>query len=210
VFVEGRENWPNATSGQAWDFGRREFPPEKENIFPLRMGAIFSSLTREDIREIKSKLSFTEKEVKRYYRRFRDLDRDESGSIPLERLLCIPELAINPLSTRVLKHIRDCFGEQLDFKRFLELMEIYSRYAPGKEKVGYAFRILDLRGDGQINIVDLKNLGRIVYGGLYSEEKLQEIAARTMEKYDREKRGYLDMSDIEGSISDLKEYLTVL
>lgn len=167
------------------------------------MGTIFSGLTREDIREVKRRSKFAEKEVRRYYRRFRDLDKEEMGLVYLETLLCIPELSINPLGPRVVRVIREREGEELDFKKFLRVLEIYTKHSTPEDKMRYAFRVLDMGEEGRLGLVELEELGRLIYADSSTEQEIQQLALDTLKTYDRGRKGHIDYEDFKAAAADI-------
>lgn len=136
------------------------------------MGGIFSGLTKEDISGIREHgCRFTDQEIKKIYIRFKELDKEEMGYIEIERLLCIPEISINPLGERVIRKICGD-ANTLDFKRFLEILTIFSTRSTNKEKSKFFADILS--SDGPITRKDLEEIANDIYGGIYKKEQIEE------------------------------------
>ncbi|KAJ2239736.1 Calcineurin subunit B, partial [Coemansia sp. RSA 455] len=66
--------------------------------------------------ELVESTNFTAEEIHRLYKRFSKLDKDKSGTIDKDEFLSIPQLANNPLSTRLIDIFDTDGGGDVDFK----------------------------------------------------------------------------------------------
>lgn len=67
------------------------------------------------------------KEIKALYKRFRRLDRSGRGTLSNDDLLMIPEIAMNPLSSRLAALFeRDGEEGRINFKSFVSALAIFS------------------------------------------------------------------------------------
>lgn len=91
------------------------------------MGAASSdeaSLQAEEISDLQAhiKLStsteLSENELASLYQRFRQLDRNNHGTLARDDFLAIPELAMNPLAARVVELLGASATERVTFARF--------------------------------------------------------------------------------------------
>lgn len=62
-----------------------------------------TSLTAEQLEDIKMESNFTDDDLLRLFRRFKKLDTDHSGALSVDEFMAIPELEANPL-------VRACVG----------------------------------------------------------------------------------------------------
>ena len=111
-----------------------------------------SDLTTHDIDELQITSGFTPAEIKKLYARFRKLDRTGRGVIRREDLLKIPELAMNPLCSRIITLFRpasslanDSGVWQINFKEFLKALSVFSNHGIEEEKARFAFPRLRYR-----------------------------------------------------------------
>ena len=104
--------------------------------------------------------SVSPKEIKRLYKRFKRLDKDEKGSISTDEFLTIPEMSMNPLVSRILSlfHVLyssysflilvwflfDCWkismfdnrkDGQVNFRQFVETMSVFHPKGNRNEKL---------------------------------------------------------------------------
>jgi serine/threonine-protein phosphatase 2B regulatory subunit len=152
------------------------------------MGADLSDLRPEDIQEIQQVSYFTTKEIKRLYNRFKRLDKDNSGTITTEEMLSIPELAMNPLAVRVIS-LFTTYDEHINFKQFIQTLNVFSPKAPLEEKIKMAFRVYDTKGDGIITKDEIVELLKLMVGNNLTNEQIDLIVQKTMVEYDLDKDG---------------------
>ena len=58
----------------------------------------------------------SETELKRLWRRFKKLDKDNSGTLTADEFLSVPELACNPLLERVIAIFDTNKDDEIEFK----------------------------------------------------------------------------------------------
>lgn len=75
------------------------------------------------------------KEIKRLYKRFQKLDKAGTGLVTSADFMSIPELAMNPLVSRIIT-LFDTKGEgYLNFEQFLQTLSVFSNGGDPKEKL---------------------------------------------------------------------------
>ncbi|KAI8802710.1 hypothetical protein BJ742DRAFT_530104, partial [Cladochytrium replicatum] len=101
------------------------------------MGQSSSALTlqREEIEEIQSMSTFSETQINKLYTRFKQLDKDNSGTISIEEITAIPELAMNPLANRIVAVFDSENRSEISFKQFVAALSVFSRGAKRDEKL---------------------------------------------------------------------------
>lgn len=73
-------------------------------------------------------ISVTPNQIERLYSRFTSLDKNDCGTLSREDFLRIPELAINPLSERI---VYSFLAESHDDRvNFLQFMRVLSHFRP--------------------------------------------------------------------------------
>lgn len=78
----------------------------------------------------------SQSEIESLYSRFRALDRGRKGYITADEFLAIPELSINPLAQRLVRHF-----ESVNFKEFVKLLAPFSSRATRDMKLASMFRV---------------------------------------------------------------------
>jgi len=81
------------------------------------MGNSVSGLDRESIDALLKASGFSEGELKKLYRRFKQLDKDGSGTLTTNEFLSIPDLALNPLLERILQIFDKNKDDEIQFFR---------------------------------------------------------------------------------------------
>lgn len=80
-------------------------------------------------------LIVTAEEIQRLYKRFMKLDKDGSGSIDKEEFLAIPQIATNPLASRLIAIMDEDGGGDVDFKEFIAGLSAFSNKGNKVEKL---------------------------------------------------------------------------
>ena len=107
--------------------------------------------------------NFTQKEIKKLYKRFSKLDTDGSGELEPEEFFDVPELAQNPLVKRVISIFDKNKDGKISFFEFLE--GLGSLYGSNEEaKLMFAFRIYDMDEDGYISNGELFKVLKMMVG----------------------------------------------
>ncbi|CAK1550438.1 unnamed protein product [Leptosia nina] len=146
-------------------------------------------LREEEIAQIQEETGFTPNQIERLYSRFTALDKNDCGTLSREDFLRIPELAINPLSERIVSAF---FAESHDDRvNFLQFMRVLAHFRPirknrenklnsREDKLRFAFSMYDLDNDGKISRDELLAILHMMVGVNISEEQLSSIAERTI------------------------------
>ncbi|KAI4787696.1 hypothetical protein KUCAC02_036303 [Chaenocephalus aceratus] len=74
-------------------------------------------------------------EIKRLGKRFKKLDRDNSGSLSVEEFMSLPELQQNPLVQRVIDIFDTDGNGEVDFKEFIEGVSQFSVKGDKEQKL---------------------------------------------------------------------------
>eukprot|EP00817_Percolomonadidae_sp_ATCC50343_P006419 CAMPEP_0117428876 /NCGR_PEP_ID=MMETSP0758-20121206/8488_1 /TAXON_ID=63605 /ORGANISM="Percolomonas cosmopolitus, Strain AE-1 (ATCC 50343)" /LENGTH=167 /DNA_ID=CAMNT_0005215479 /DNA_START=26 /DNA_END=525 /DNA_ORIENTATION=+ len=163
------------------------------------MGQSTSFLRPEEIEEMQRGTNFSAKEIKRLYRRFKKLDKDGNGTITQDEFYRIPELAVNPLVTRVVS-IFNSDGD-VNFKEFVSALSVFNTHGDKHEKLEFAFKIYDQDGDGFISKIELFNVLKMMVGDNLSDIQLQQIVDKTIEDADVDNTGKISFSEFAKSLS---------
>jgi hypothetical protein len=80
----------------------------------------------------------SETELKRLWRRFKKLDKDNSGTLTADEFLSVPELACNPLLERVIAIFDTNKDDEIEFKEFIGALSTFSEKGNTESKLRYA------------------------------------------------------------------------
>jgi len=99
------------------------------------MGSSSSTLSPEEIQELSALTTFTPDQVDRLYRRFREIDKDNSATITPDEFFQIPELSLNPLAPRIIEVFNEDGQNELDFKQFVTSLSVFARDVKREHKL---------------------------------------------------------------------------
>lgn len=151
------------------------------------MGGHFSyleGLSAEEVEEMVAVSGFNSEQVKRLFERFIHLDRDGKGSINVEDFFNIPELAMNPLISRIIAVFDEDNRDSVNFRQFCETLSIFRPETEKVAKVMFAFRIYDVNNDGFIDLNELISAIKMMVGDNFTNEQINQIAEKTIKEAD--------------------------
>jgi len=171
-------------------------------------------LQDDEIAEIQRETGFTPSQIVRLYSRFTSLDKNDNGYLMKDDFLRIPELAINPLASRIIhlfcsQPVEDSReGGNAETVNFRQFMNTLARFRPIKskvdnelnlnsreEKLRFAFNMYDLDNDDKISRTELLNVLHMMVGANISEEQLGSIADRTIQEADEDQDGAISFEE---------------
>ena len=119
------------------------------------MGNFNSQLLPLELEELSRETSLTHQEIKKLYKRFITLDKENKSFITLLEFMSIPELVMNPLANRILKVFDKNSRSELNFREFISNLSVFSLHTKRDTKLQFAFDVYDVDGDGFIDSRDL-------------------------------------------------------
>ncbi|KAJ8044355.1 Calcineurin B-likeous protein 1 [Holothuria leucospilota] len=164
-------------------------------------------LQEEEIIQISRETGFTPNQISRLYSRFISLDKSDTGRLSPSDLMRIPELAINPLGSRIVEAFFVNCGddsETINFRQFVKTLAVFRpqrRKEEPKEinsrdaKLRFAFTIYDLEKTGTVSSDEVLVILRMMVGSNITEDQLQAIAKRTMNEADQNGTGRITFDD---------------
>eukprot|EP01113_Clastostelium_recurvatum_P022530 TRINITY_DN2691_c0_g1_i1.p1 TRINITY_DN2691_c0_g1~~TRINITY_DN2691_c0_g1_i1.p1 ORF type:complete len:198 (-),score=40.07 TRINITY_DN2691_c0_g1_i1:46-639(-) len=164
------------------------------------MGAAESTLRPEDIAEMQAVSNFSAREIRRLYKRFVGLDKQEKGSISTEEFLAVPELSMNPLKSRIIQVFDSKKDGQVNFQQFVRSLNVFHPLTPKSEKLKFMFQVYDLNGDGMISRDELQKVLRMMVGNILTDEHVDAAVEGTMLEADPEGKGHITFQDFERTL----------
>lgn len=99
------------------------------------MGASASvDLRPEEVDELIQDTNYEPKEIKTLYKRFRRLDRSGRGTISADDLTMIPEVVMNPLSSRLVAMFEKDSDGRINFRSFVRELSFLNDKRSADEK----------------------------------------------------------------------------
>ncbi|PBK73033.1 EF-hand [Armillaria solidipes] len=155
--------------------------------------------------DMQKKSNFTQPELERLKKRFMKLDSDGSGSIDRAEFLQIPQIATNPLASRMIAIFdEDCpsGGGTVDFQEFVGGLSAFSSRGGREEKLKFAFKVYDVDRDGYISNGELFLVLKMMVGNNLKDRELQQIVDKTIMEADQDGDGKLNFDEFALMVSN--------
>ncbi|ORY80662.1 putative CNB1-calcineurin B, regulatory subunit [Leucosporidium creatinivorum] len=171
------------------------------------MGAGQSQL----LQEMEQSSNFSAIEIQRLKKRFMKLDKDGSGSIDKDEFLQIPQIANNPLASRMIAIFDEDGGGTVDFQEFVAGLSAFSSRGEREEKLKFAFKVYDMDRDGFISNGELFLVLKMMVGNNLKDQQLQQIVDKTMMEADQNGDGKLDFEEFKAMVAntDIAKQMTL-
>ncbi|KAF8981851.1 Calcineurin subunit B [Entomortierella lignicola] len=155
--------------------------------------------------------NFSAEEIQRLYKRFTKLDKDGSGSIDKEEFLAIPQIATNPLASRLIAIMDEDGGGDVDFKEFIAGLSAFSNKGNKIEKLRFAFKVYDMDRDGFISNGELFLVLKMMVGSNLKDNQLQQIVDKTIMEADKDMDGKISFEEFCGAVenTDIANQMTL-
>ncbi|KAF9356818.1 Calcineurin subunit B [Mortierella sp. AD094] len=155
--------------------------------------------------------NFTAEEIQRLYKRFMKLDKDGSGSIDKDEFLAIPQIATNPLASRLIAIMDEDGGGDVDFKEFIVGLSAFSNKGKKIEKLRFAFKVYDMDRDGFISNGELFLVLKMMVGTNLKDNQLQQIVDKTIMEADKDMDGKISFEEFCGAVenTDIAKQMTL-
>ncbi|KDQ65045.1 hypothetical protein JAAARDRAFT_28705 [Jaapia argillacea MUCL 33604] len=146
--------------------------------------------------------NFNAVELERLKKRFMKLDADGSGSIDKEEFLQIPQIASNPLASRMIAIFDEDGGGTVDFQEFVGGLSAFSSRGGREEKLRFAFKVYDMDRDGYISNGELFLVLKMMVGNNLKDQQLQQIVDKTIMEADKDGDGKLSFEEFALMVSN--------
>ncbi|KAJ3319354.1 Calcineurin subunit B type 2 [Boothiomyces sp. JEL0866] len=167
-----------------------------------------SNIPPEDLPFLLEISNFSEKDLDKLYLRFQHLDKQKTGYLTSKELQ-LPEFAVNPLADRITSVIFE--QGNLDFKKFVETIQVFSKNAKRETKLEFAFKVYDVDCDGYISYTDLFQVIRSMVGNSLSDLQVGKIVEDTINENDQDNDGMLKLEEFKRALfdADIDNILTI-
>lgn len=139
--------------------------------------------------------NFDRDEVDRLRKRFMKLDKDNSGTIEREEFLSLPQIASNPLATRLIAIFDEDGGGNVDFQEFVSGLSAFSSKGNKEQKLRFAFKVYDIDRDGYISNGELFIVLKMMVGSNLKDQQLQQIVDKTIMEADLDGDGKISFEE---------------
>ncbi|CCM04019.1 uncharacterized protein FIBRA_06176 [Fibroporia radiculosa] len=152
--------------------------------------------------DMQRRSNFNASELERLKKRFMKLDSDGSGSIDREEFLQIPQIANNPLASRLIAIFDEDGGGTVDFQEFVGGLSAFSSRGGREEKLRFAFKVYDMDRDGFISNGELFLVLKMMVGNNLKDGQLQQIVDKTIMEADKDGDGKLSFEEFVQMVSN--------
>jgi len=139
--------------------------------------------------------NFDTEELHRLRKRFMKLDKDNSGTIEKDEFLSLPQIANNPLATRLIAIFDEDGGGDVDFTEFISGLNAFSSKGNRDEKLRFAFKVYDMDRDGYISNGELFMVLKMMVGNNLKDNQLQQIVDKTIVQADKDMDGRISFEE---------------
>lgn len=185
------------------------------------MGGSSSAFSVHELEDYQELTYFTKKEILHVHNRFSKLNEDalksdKNARLPIQLILELPELKVNPFKDRICKVFSSCQDDKLSFEDFLDMMSVFSDSCPKNVKVEYAFRIYDFDNNDKIGKEDLKEVIDRLTGSKMeqandsqrlSAEDMDQLITNILEEADLDEDSELSFAEFEHVISKAPDFV---
>ncbi len=165
------------------------------------MGGTAANLRKEEIAELMRSTQFSQKELKRVYRRFQRLDQGTKGYVSVDDLQTIQELSNHPLGDRIARMLAPGIQDHIDFRLFAQMISFFSSKGDPESRHRFFFQIYDIDQDGYINDSELFVVLKMVVKGVLSDAQVQKIVEKLIEEADKDRDGKLSLEEFKTLVS---------
>ncbi|KAK4050037.1 Calcineurin subunit B [Microbotryomycetes sp. JL221] len=163
------------------------------------------------LQEMEQSSNFSAPEIQRLKKRFMKLDKDGSGSIDKDEFLQIPQIANNPLASRMIAIFDEDGSGTVDFQEFVAGLSAFSNKGEREEKLKFAFKVYDMDRDGFISNGELFLVLKMMVGNNLKDQQLQQIVDKTLMEADQDGDGKLSFEEFTAMVTntDIAKQMTL-
>lgn len=167
------------------------------------MGNAQGQLSPQEQKDLVQAANFSERDIKKLYKRFRALDTNQNGELDPHELFDVPEIADNPLVKRVLS-IFDTNGDgRVSFIEFLVGLSKLAAGTDEMQKTKFAFDVYDINKDGHISNGELFAVMKMMVGNNLNDQQLQQLVDRTIVQADKDGDGMISFEEFREMVSHI-------
>jgi len=148
---------------------------------------------------------FSEAELHKLHRRFQKMDKDGSGTLTADEFLSIPELAGNPLLSRIIAIFDTNKDDEIEFSEFVKALATFTSKDNLEGKLRFTFQVYDIDNDGFISNGELFQVLKMMVGTNLTDVQLQNIVDKTILEADEDKDGKISYDEFVKLITNTEE-----
>mmetsp|Transcript_10097 Transcript_10097/g.19535 ORF Transcript_10097/g.19535 Transcript_10097/m.19535 type:complete len:178 (-) Transcript_10097:382-915(-) len=167
------------------------------------MGNQNTSLSPQEQKDLVQSANFTERDIKKLYKRFQSLDSNRNGELDPHELFDVPEIADNPLVKRVISIFDTNRDGKVSFVEFLVGLAKLAAGTADAQKTRFAFEVYDINRDGYISNGELFTVMKMMVGSNLNDAQLQQLVDRTMLQADLDHDGLISFEEFQKVVAHI-------
>lgn len=167
------------------------------------MGNAQGQLSPQEQLALVTAANFSERDIKKIYKRFRALDTNQNGELDPHELFEVPEISDNPLVKRVISIFDTNEDGKVSFVEFLVGLAKLASVMDEREKLRFAFDVYDVDKDGHISNGELFAVMKMMVGNNLNDHQLQQLVDRTILQADKDGDGMISFQEFEAMVSHI-------
>ncbi|CAO3593520.1 unnamed protein product [Absidia cylindrospora] len=116
-------------------------------------------------------------------------------SIDKDEFVSIPQIANNPLGSRLIAIFDEDGGGNVNFHEFIKGLSAFSARGNKREKLEFAFKVYDMDRDGFISNGELFLVLKMMVGNNLKDNQLQQIVDKTIMEADKDMDGKISFDE---------------
>eukprot|EP00922_Rhytidocystis_sp_ex-Travisia-forbesii_P037914 GHVS01056442.1.p1 GENE.GHVS01056442.1~~GHVS01056442.1.p1 ORF type:complete len:179 (-),score=35.03 GHVS01056442.1:2328-2864(-) len=165
--------------------------------------AASGELTAQEQKDLLQAANFSERDIKKLYKRFQALDTNNNGQLDPHELFDVPEIADNPLVKRVISIFDTNHDGKVSFVEFLVGLAKLAAGTDETQKTKFAFDIYDINKDGFISNGELFTVMKMMVGSNLNDQQLQQLVDRTLLQADKDGDGLISFDEFNEMVSHI-------
>uniref|UniRef100_A0A0G4FK31 EF-hand domain-containing protein n=1 Tax=Chromera velia CCMP2878 TaxID=1169474 RepID=A0A0G4FK31_9ALVE len=162
-----------------------------------------TSLSPQEQKDLVQSANFTERDIKKLYKRFQSLDSNRNGELDPHELFDVPEIADNPLVKRVISIFDTNRDGKVSFVEFLVGLAKLAAGTADAQKTRFAFEVYDINRDGYISNGELFTVMKMMVGSNLNDAQLQQLVDRTMLQADLDHDGLISFEEFQKVVAHI-------
>ncbi|XP_069134646.1 calcineurin subunit B-like [Argopecten irradians] len=159
-------------------------------------------LSKEEIHDLLSSTPFTENQLRRLMKRYRDMDPDGTDGISYDNMLTMVEFAGSDLAPPIIASLLDKRSLKIYPKSFLRVCALLSDRVSPAEKKKFIFDLFNIYSSDSLSHDELFRLYKLFYSVAISDDHILALTFKALNHPDLETKGQITFAEFEKMIGD--------
>ncbi|XP_033740557.1 calcineurin subunit B type 1-like [Pecten maximus] len=159
-------------------------------------------LSKEEIQDLLSSTPFTENQLRKLMKRYRDMDPDGTDGIPYDNMLTMVEFAGSDLAPPIIASLLDKRSLKIYPKSFLRVCALLSDRIKPAEKKKFIFDLFNIYSGDALTHDEIFRLYKLFYSVAISDDHILALTFKALNHPDLETKGQITFQEFEKMIGD--------